>query len=198
MQHPKLFAVSALLLACSLSARAEDSTLPPPPPPYQQDASLEAPPPPPDMAPPGQALAGEHDEATGKPPFAPGPQGGHGRHPQMPPLAVVLEPSLLSLALDSRQQSLWLKAEQADASEAVAQRRGMQLAALNLRVKLADPRLSLSQALRAATQSAPGLQPSPQWLAFFDSLNSKQASLVRQMLQSAPQPPHGMPPLPLG
>jgi hypothetical protein len=129
---------------------------------------------------------------------APPPHGHPLQHDMPPPpLAVVLEDALPALQLNDKQQALWLKAEQSDLNQQVQQHRGLQQAQLKLQEKLADPHLSLAQALRAASLAAPALQPSAEWLAFFDSLNSQQASVVRQQLQ-APPPPHGQPPHPAG
>jgi hypothetical protein len=130
---------------------------------------------------------------------APPPHGpAHGMPHDMPPppLAVVLEDALPALQLSDAQQSLWLKAEQEDLNQRTRQQRGLQHAGLKLQEKLADTRLSLSQALRAASLAAPAMQPSPAWLAFFDSLTGQQAGIVRQVLQSPPPPPpvHDMPP----
>jgi len=111
-----------------------------------------------------------------------------------PPLAILLEDALPTLQLSDAQQSLWLKAEQYDLNQQASQQRGLQHAGFRLQEKLADTRLSLSQALRAASLAAPAMQPSAAWLAFFDSLSSQQAGIVRQMLQSPPPPPHDMPP----
>jgi hypothetical protein len=120
----------------------------------------------------------------------------HGMPP--PPLAVVLEDALPALQLNDTQQALWLKAEQSDLNQHVQQHCGVQQAQLKLQATLADTRLSLSQALRAASLAAPALQPSAEWLAFFDSLTSQQASVVRQQLQAPPPHPHSQPPHPAG
>lgn len=126
---------------------------------------------------------------------APPPHGqAHGMPHDMPPLAVVLEETLPALQLSDTQQSLWLKAEQDDLNQRTRQQRGLQHAGFKLQEKLADTRLTLSQALRAASLAAPAMQPSPAWLAFFDSLTGQQAGIVRQVLQSPPPPMHDMPP----
>lgn len=138
----------------------------------------------------GTSLPAQADDAPTPP---------HGPRHEMPrdmppPLAILLEDALPALQLSDAQQSLWLKAEQNDLNQQASQHRGLQHARFRLQQKLADTRLSLSQALRAASQAAPAMQPSPAWLAFFDSLSSQQAGIVRQVLQSPPPPPHDMPP----
>lgn len=117
-----------------------------------------------------------------------------------PPLAAQLEPLLPHLQLNSKQQALWLKAETASQDLHLAQKREQQQARINLRDKLQDNALSLSQALQ---QSAAGdVRPlpdgrSPQWHAFLDSLDTQQSALVRQCLLAylngefaSPQAPH--------
>jgi hypothetical protein len=115
-----------------------------------------------------------------------------------PPLAIVLEDTLPALQLSPAQQSLWLRAEQHDLHQRPGVQRGgqrgLQQARFSLQEKLADTRLSLSQALRAASLAAPAIQPAPAWLAFFDSLSSQQAGIVRQVLQSPPPPARDTPP----
>ncbi|MDC7716007.1 hypothetical protein PQU95_02060 [Vogesella sp. DC21W] len=139
----------------------------------------------------GASLPARADDAA---PPAHGPRHDMPRDMPPPPLAIMLEDALPALQLSDAQQSLWLHAEQHDMNQQTRQQRSLQHAGFRLQEKLADTRLSLSQALRAASLAAPAMQPSAAWLAFFDSLSSQQAGIVRQVLQSPPPPVHDIPP----
>lgn len=110
-----------------------------------------------------------------------------------PSLAMMLKRVLPALKLDSKQDALWVKAEQADASRQIEAGHAMMRARMALHDKLADGKTSLSDAFRSledASKVPP--QPSPAWFAFFDSLNAEQGKLVRQaLLAPPPGKPHG-------
>lgn len=115
--------------------------------------------------------------------------------PLPPSLGMLLKRVLPALKLDSKQDALWVKAEQADASNQIEAGHAMMRAQMTLRDKLADGKTSLSDAFRSleSARKVPP-QPSPAWLAFFDSLNAEQGKLVRQaLLTPPPGKPHGRP-----
>ncbi|MDC7696316.1 hypothetical protein [Vogesella indigofera] len=120
--------------------------------------------------------------ALAQPPDAPPPPQ-RGAHLPRLSLAGQLEPLLPYLQLDAKQQALWLKADIAELSEQATRRQARQQAQQTLRRQLEDGSSSLSAALRAsvaASDSAANLPAA--WLAFLDSLDQQQASLVRQCL----------------
>ena len=141
-----------------------------------------------------------HGALAQLPPDAP-PLPQHGAHHPRPGLAGQLEPLLPYLQLDARQQALWLKADIAEFSEQATRRQARQQAQQTLRRQLEDGSSSLSAALRtsvAASETAGALPAA--WLAFLDSLDGEQASLVRQGLLAhmnselaAPAPPQDQP-----
>lgn len=149
-------------------------------------------------------LTALHGALAQLPPDAP-PLPQHGAHHPRPGLAGQLAPLLPYLQLDARQQALWLKADIAEFSEQATRRQARQQARQQaqqtLRRQLEDGSSSLSAALRtsvAASETA-GTLPAA-WLAFLDSLDGEQASLVRQGLLAhmnselaAPMPPQDQP-----
>lgn len=131
------------------------------------------------------------DDSRLPPPPPPGAE-----KPLPPPsLGMMLKRVLPALKLDSKQDALWVKAEQADASNQIEAGHAMMRAQMTLREKLADGKTSLSDAFRSleSARKVPP-QPSPAWLAFFDSLSAEQGKLVRQaLLAPPPGKPHGQP-----
>lgn len=112
-----------------------------------------------------------------------------------PSLGMLLKCVLPALKLDSKQDALWVKAEQADARKQVEADHAMMRAQMRLHETLADSQTSLSDAFRSleSARKVPP-QPSPAWLAFFDSLSTEQGKLVRQaLLAPPPGKPHGQP-----
>lgn len=140
-----------------------------------------------------------HGALAQLPPDAP-PLPQHGAHHPRPALAGQLEPLLPYLQLNAKQQALWLKADIAEFSEQATRRQARQQVQQTLRRQLEDGS-SLSAALRAsvAASETAGTLPAA-WLAFLDSLDGEQASLVRQGLLAhmnselaAPAPPQDRP-----
>lgn len=112
-----------------------------------------------------------------------------------PSLGMLLKCVLPALKLDSKQDALWVKAEQADARKQIEADHAMMRAQMRLRETLADSQTSLSDAFRSleSARKVPP-QPSTAWLAFFDSLSAEQSKLVRQaLLAPPPGKPHGQP-----
>ena len=141
-----------------------------------------------------------HGALAQMPPDAP-PPSQNAAHPPRPGLIGQLAPLLPYLQLNARQQALWLKADIAEFSAQASRQLARQQAQQALRRQLEDDSSSLSAALRTsmtASETAGSLPAA--WLAFLDSLDGEQASLVRQGLLAhmnselaAPMPPQDRP-----